>query len=102
MKLPHLKKPCAKCPFRQDALKGWLGAEGMREILSARSFVCHKDTSKQCAGHMLIRGDKNDFVMLAKRLQIDLKLQGEDQVFQDEETCIHHHANARDSEIPKE
>ena len=102
MKLPHIKKPCAQCPFRQDTLMGWLGASRMQEILSARSFVCHKDTRKQCAGHMLIKGEDNDFVMLAKQLRIELKLQGKEQVFQDEESCIHHHANARDSETTKE
>ena len=91
MKLPHLKKPCAQCPFRQDTHKGWLGAERMREILSARSFVCHKDTTQQCAGHMLIKGEKNDFVMLAKRLHINLSLKGRELVFSDEPSCIAHH-----------
>jgi hypothetical protein len=57
--LPNVKKPCANCPFRKDSLKGWLGKERMTEILDADSFVCHKKTDKQCAGHMLINDQAN-------------------------------------------
>lgn len=53
-KLPHIKKPCRDCPFRKDTLKGWLGEERIREIITADSFVCHKKTDMQCAGHMLV------------------------------------------------
>lgn len=33
--MPVLKrrKPCADCPFRRDALKGWLGEASPREFL---------------------------------------------------------------------
>jgi hypothetical protein len=72
-------------------LQGWLGEERMREILSARSFVCHKDTSRQCAGHMLIKGMENDFVQLANRLAIPLKLSGNELIFETESACIEHH-----------
>lgn len=96
-KLPHIKKPCANCPFKKDTLKGWLGAERMRGVLGAETFVCHKKTDMQCAGHMLIKGEGNAFVLLAKRLGILLKLTGRDQVFDTEEACISHHANSRDT-----
>jgi len=89
--LPNVKKPCSNCPFRKDSQKGWLGAERMREILSYTSFVCHKKTTLQCAGHMLIKGDENAFVQIAERLGVDPNLSGSDLVFETEEDCINHH-----------
>lgn len=90
-KLPHIKKPCRDCPFRKDTRKGWLGADRMAEILAADSFVCHKKTSMQCAGHMLINGNDNGFVRLAARLRIMLDLSGKEQVFESKAACIDHH-----------
>lgn len=65
MRLPNMKTPCQDCPFRKDAVKGWLGADRMRDILAAESFVCHKETDMQCAGHMLVKGEENAFVRRA-------------------------------------
>jgi hypothetical protein len=93
MKLPNVKKPCKECPFRQDSLKGWLGKERMTEILESESFVCHKKTDLQCAGHMLISGMDNGFVRLAGRMGIELTLSGKDLVFGSREACIEHHSN---------
>lgn len=90
-KLPHIKKPCRDCPFKKDTLRGWLGEERMTEILAADSFVCHKKTDMQCAGHMLINGLENGFVRLASRLHITLDLTGKDQVFESKAACIAHH-----------
>lgn len=73
-KLPYMKAPCRDCPFRKDTLKGWLGVDRMIELLAADSFVCHKKTSMQCAGHMLMNGQKNAFVNLATRLRLPLNL----------------------------
>jgi len=89
--MPHVKKPCKDCPFRKDSLKGWLGQERMTEILNANSFVCHKKTDLQCAGHMLIKENGNDFVQLADRLGIQLKLTGGELVFDNQIDCISHH-----------
>jgi hypothetical protein len=92
--LPNVKKPCKDCPFRKDAIKGWLGEERMREILGADSFVCHKTlktTRLQCAGHMLIKGEGSAFVQLAGRLGIELQLSGREEVFEEEGQCIEHH-----------
>jgi hypothetical protein len=91
--LPNMKAPCRDCPFRTDTLKGWLGAERMAEILAADSFVCHKNTDMQCAGHMLINGLNNAFVRLAARLRIPLNLGGADTVFASTAVCIKHHEN---------
>lgn len=91
--LPNVKKPCAQCPFRKNTLKGWLGAERMKEILNQPSFVCHKKTHLQCAGHMLINGNENDFVNLAARLGIELDLSGDKLVFESKQDCISHHSN---------
>lgn len=92
MKLPNVKKPCTGCPFRRDSMKGWLGEKRMTEILGIDSFVCHKKTSLQCAGHMLIKGDDNEFVRLAKSMDIETGLRGRDLVFKTKEDCIAHHA----------
>lgn len=97
MRLPNQKAPCRDCPFRTDALPGWLGAERMREILAARTFVCHKKTQLQCAGHMLIKGEENDFVQLAARLGLDTGLKGRALVFETEQACINRHENAADA-----
>lgn len=91
MNLPHCKKPCRDCPFRKDSPLGWLGDERMAEILSQRSFVCHKKHHLQCAGHMLINGMENDFVRLAHMLNIELPLSGRDLVFDTPLDCIEHH-----------
>ncbi len=91
MRFPHLRKPCIHCPFRKDTLRGWLGESKMKGILESASFKCHKTTDKQCAGHMLIRGEKNQFVQLANRLKVNLELSGRESVFDTEEDCINHH-----------
>lgn len=91
-KLPHIKKPCRDCPFRKDTLLGGLGEERAVEILRADSFVCHKKTDMQCAGHMLINGEQNAFVRLAARLRIPLELTGREQVFESLSDCVEHHS----------
>jgi hypothetical protein len=48
----------------------------MAEILAADSFVCHKKTDVQCAGHMLNNDQDNAFVPLAGRLRIPFILTG--------------------------
>ena len=90
-KIPCMKSPCKDCPFRKDCLEGWLGSERMEGILNESSFVCHKDTSLQCAGHMLIKKDDNSFVRMANRLHINLYLKGDDLIFDTEIECIEHH-----------
>jgi len=45
----------------------------------------------QCAGHMLINDERNEFVRLAKRLNIPLDLSGRDLVFDTRVQCIEHH-----------
>lgn len=34
-KKPYVKTPCNMCPFRKDALKGWLGRERVEGILAS-------------------------------------------------------------------
>lgn len=90
--LPNVKKPCKECPFRKTSLKGWLGKRRMAEIIKQDSFVCHKNTNLQCAGHMLMNGEDNGFVQLANRLGAELKLSGEHLIFDSKKKCIQHHA----------
>ena len=97
MNLPNCKRPCNNCPMRKDVKHGWLGADRMAEILAATTFVCHKTAHgndadrRQCAGHMLLRGDKNDFVALAARMGIPTGLSGRGLIFDTEQDCIAHH-----------
>ena len=91
IRLPNVKRSCKDCPFRTDTLKGWLGQDRMEEILNGDSFVCHKKTDFQCAGHMLIKGQENSFVRLANRLGFDTGLSGEELVFKTKNECIDHH-----------
>lgn len=91
--LPYMKSPCANCPFRKDTQKGWLGASRMKEISQSGSFVCHKNTAKQCAGHMIMVGESNTFVQLASRLGIPVHHEGKELVFETIEACVKHHAH---------
>ena len=70
-----MKKPCSQCPFRKDTMKGWLGSDRIAEILKADSFVCHKKTELQCAGHMLLKKQENTFIQIAERLSVNLGLE---------------------------
>lgn len=102
MKLPIMKSPCLNCPFRKDIEKGWLGSDRMTEILESDTFVCHKTTGKdiedsenkhrkQCAGFMLIQGERSQAVRIAKVLKIDLELKGKELIFESKKDCIKHH-----------
>lgn len=90
--LPNQKKPCKDCPFRKDTIKGWLGRERMGQILKATSFVCHKKTTLQCAGHMLMNLDSNAFVQAAERLGYPMELSGKELVFKSHDDCVEHHS----------
>ena len=96
MKLPNCKKPCSNCPYRKDSMKGWLGKARAKELVKEQSFVCHKTTQGedkdrlQCAGHMLLMGLKNSFVLTAKLMGIKLTLSGREQVFETEQDFIKH------------
>ena len=91
MRLPYVKQPCIHCPFRKDTQEGWLGEERMTEILNSTSFVCHKNTKLQCAGHMILTKDTNEFIGLAGRMGLALALKNEESVFETKEDCINHH-----------
>ena len=93
MKIPCVKKPCKECPYRTDSAAGWLGRNRVTEFLGADtdSFVCHKNPSLQCAGHMIIKGNENAFVRFAAANGVDLGLKGHDLIFKSKQACIDHH-----------
>lgn len=91
-KLPHMKRPCKDCPFRKNSLKGWLGEARASEFARCSNFLCHKDTDFQCAGHMIMRGQNNDFVRMASRLNANLDLKGESLIFERSQDFINHHS----------
>jgi len=41
---------------------------------------------------MGLMGDRNDFVRLANRLRIELRLYGRDEIFEDRAACVEHHS----------
>lgn len=88
--LPHCKRPCKHCPFRKDTLEGWL-SNRIEDDLKSDTFVCHKKPTLQCAGHMLLLDDENQFVRLANHLKIKLNLTGRELIFDTVEDCIKHH-----------
>ena len=71
----------------------------MEGILEQPSFVCHKTTDgnmvdrKQCAGHMIIKGHENHFVLMARVHGVPLNLKGKELIFQSESDCIEHHSD---------
>lgn len=87
----YMSTPCNNCPFRKDTLKGWLGRNRMKEICESESFVCHKETKRQCAGYMLVNPKRSLFVRMAKALKINLALRGKKDVFDSPDDCINHH-----------
>jgi hypothetical protein len=90
-RLPNVSTPCKDCPMTKTCTKGWLGGERMKNILGQDSFVCHKNTKLQCAGHILMKGYDNTFYRMAKMVGLNLKLTGREKVFDTEAQCIEHH-----------
>lgn len=91
MQIKHLynRKPCADCPFTIRDVKVFSKERAMH-VLSADSFVCHKTIGKgqekrQCAGHMIIKGNENSFVAVAEQLGIELELCTQSDAFSKEE-----------------
>lgn len=93
-KIPHVKQPCSNCPYRKDARKGWLGKERMSDFLAGDNFLCHKNHKLQCAGHMIIKGDRNVIVRAAAMLEMPITLEGQELVFETEAECIAHHGGS--------
>lgn len=62
--VPHkgpLKAPCSDCPFRRDALRGWLGGSTPEEFIamahSDTAYPCHAFLGPQCAGLAIYRAN---------------------------------------------
>ena len=94
-KLPHITRPCSECPFRRDSLQGWLGEGTATLIIGDALFTCHKTQDpnrRQCAGHMLLLKEINQYYRLAKFLGKPLNLTGGDLVFTTPQEFIHHHS----------
>lgn len=100
MNLPNMKSPCADCPLRKDSMPGWLGKKRITEILKDKIFVCHKtvdyengdlEQRKQCAGHLHLKQEQNEFYALANSMGADLGLKNRELVFDNEQDCINHH-----------
>ena len=98
--LPHQPRPCCNCPFRRNT-SFRLGQFRILEILESGSFIFHKTKDLkhrlQCAGHMGLMGDRNDFVQLADRLGIELRLGGQGEIFEDWAACVEHHSKTSTS-----
>ncbi len=59
--LQQHKKPCSDCPFRRDALPGWLGGDTpeyyTRLAQSDLLIHCHTKLGPQCAGAAIYRAN---------------------------------------------
>ena len=102
MEQTYCQKPCANCPFKKESLKGWLGEKRMQQIVDADSFVCHKDNTRQCAGHLIVnKKDKDNsdsmFLRVAKSFGIELDLKNEDSIFDTKQQVVNHHKFPYDS-----
>lgn len=71
---PHMKSPCANCPWRLDAEPGEFSAERFANLaasaydLSSTLFACHKTPEGReatCAGFLLRGADHNLAVRFA-------------------------------------
>jgi hypothetical protein len=55
------KQPCSDCPFRRDALRGWLGGAEpevyARMAHSDQVILCHTLLGAQCAGSAIYRAN---------------------------------------------
>lgn len=53
------KRPCSDCPWRRDALPGWLGSMSPQEWLAVAhgegTAECHVHLGVQCAGFAIYR-----------------------------------------------
>lgn len=99
MRLPNQPKPCNGCPFRKQCLPLVTLAEKIVSIVENGVHTCHNtqglapSKQRQCAGHMLLKGDTNHFVELANRLGLTIKLSGRELVFDTPEQMIRHHSS---------
>lgn len=91
--LPYCKSPCKDCPFRKDSTSGWLGKDRIIDILNETSFVCHKNNALQCAGHMTIKGQDNEFNRKAKEMFGEKPpIKNQEKIFSSENELIEHHS----------
>lgn len=53
--------PCSDCPWRRDAIRGWLGGTRpktfIRLALGDEAYPCHAFKGPQCAGMAIFRGN---------------------------------------------
>jgi hypothetical protein len=87
------KSPCSDCPFRKDALSGWLGAEtDPNQYLNLVRFNadigCHVLRGAQCAGAAIYRTHTCQLPPPGRNL---LKLPASDKVFKTPMEFIEHH-----------
>lgn len=113
-----LIRPCEKCPFRTDCLKGWLGRRRAQEIADAlfardQTFACHETTrhddegemiphdgEQHCAGAMILmerKGRANQLMRIAERIGIydRQRLDMAAPVFKTAAAFVRHHAEER-------
>lgn len=111
-----LNKPCPKCPFRVDCLKGWLGEERAEEIIESiitqqKTFSCHNTNklddetgeiietknSQHCAGALIFLEkleNPNQLTRIAERLGLYNKSEMDmnSPVFNNKSDFIKHHS----------
>lgn len=86
-------RPCGDCPWRRDALPGWLGgaspAHWISLVLSDEQVPCHTLTGAQCAGAAIFRGN----ICKLPRDRGNLRLKADrEAVFSHPQAFLDHHS----------
>jgi hypothetical protein len=87
-------KPCSDCPWRRDALPGWLGSSTAEEWVhcahSESPMHCHVFPQFHCAGAAIYRSNTGKLLRDAKafKLPVDKKL-----VFDSPYQFLEYHTN---------
>ncbi len=92
------KKPCSDCPFRRDALPGWLGSISAKEWVGAAHaeavMLCHVRVPQQCAGAAIYRAN----VCKSPRSPEMLRLPSDERTcFSRPDEFLKHHARESES-----
>lgn len=90
-KRTHCSEPCPSCPYRTDADKKAYTREEIAFENSQVSMGCRREQNAECAGHMLMNGNKNFYVRILQRIEPDYELSGRELIFKDAKSLLAHY-----------
>lgn len=95
-----VKEPCAECPWRREALAGWLGPQTAREwiemVHGEAPIMCHRtcnpeasyDGTRQCRGAAIFRAN---VCKSPRREDVAVGPEDKEQVFASSQEFLNHH-----------